>query len=74
MVDYYGLHWWIMNYEKQQIPYARGLMGQYIFVVPQYDAVIVRLGRNRSNEYRDHHPTDTYDWLKTGLEIIRQNQ
>ncbi len=74
MVDYYGLHWWIMNYEKQQIPYARGLMGQYIFVVPQYDAAIVRLGRNRSNEYRDHHPTDTYDWLKTGLEIIRQNQ
>ncbi|WP_462319144.1 serine hydrolase domain-containing protein [Marinilabilia sp.] len=73
MVDYYGLHWWIMNYQGQQIPYARGILGQYIYVVPQHDAVIVRLGHKRSGSYQDHHPKDAFTWLKAGLELINQN-
>lgn len=73
MVDYYGLHWWIMNYQGQQIPYARGILGQYIYVVPQHDAVIVRLGHKRSDSYQDHHPKDAFTWLKAGLELINQN-
>ncbi|PWE01399.1 serine hydrolase domain-containing protein [Marinilabilia rubra] len=73
MVDYYGLHWWIMNYKDQEIPYARGILGQYIFVVPQHDAVIVRLGHKRSDSYHNHHPKDAFTWVKAGLEIIKQN-
>ncbi|MFO8002226.1 MAG: serine hydrolase [Marinilabilia sp.] len=74
MVDYYGLHWWIMNHDKMQIPYARGISGQYIYVVPEYDAVIVRLGHKRSLRYRDNHPEDAFTWLESGLEIVRENQ
>jgi hypothetical protein len=74
MVDYYGLHWWIMNYKDEKIPYARGILGQYIYVLPREDAVIVRLGHKRSKNYHLHHPADAFTWLQTGLDIIRQNQ
>jgi CubicO group peptidase (beta-lactamase class C family) len=74
MVDYYGLHWWIMNYKGEKIPYARGILGQYIYVLPREDAVIVRLGHKRSKNYHLHHPVDAFTWLQTGLDIIRQNQ
>lgn len=72
MVDYYGLHWWIVNYNGEMIPYARGILGQYIFVIPSQNAVIVRLGHQRSKEYNNHHPLDVYTWLKAGLDIIGQ--
>ncbi|WP_010663122.1 serine hydrolase domain-containing protein [Marinilabilia salmonicolor] len=74
MVEYYGLHWWVMNYGGEQIPYARGILGQYIFVIPSHNAVIVRLGHQRSNEYRNHHPKDAYTWIRTGLNILEQRQ
>ncbi len=74
MVQYYGLHWWILNYEGLHIPYARGIFGQYIFVIPEYNAVVVRLGHKRSRNYRDKHPTDVYSWINAALEIIRKNQ
>jgi CubicO group peptidase (beta-lactamase class C family) len=72
MVDYYGLHWWIMDFKGEQIPYARGILGQYIFVIPSQNAVVVRLGHQRSKEYRNHHPLDAYTWLQAGMGIIEQ--
>jgi len=72
MVEYYGMHWWVMNYEGENIPYARGILGQYIFVIPSHNAVIVRLGHQRSNEYINHHPRDAYTWVRAGLDILTQ--
>lgn len=41
--DYYGYQWWI--YAKYPgIFYARGILGQFIIVMPEQDMVIVRLG------------------------------
>jgi CubicO group peptidase (beta-lactamase class C family) len=72
MVDYYGLHWWIINYNGEQIPYARGILGQYIIAIPSENAVIVRLGHKRSRQYQNHHPLDAYTWIRTGMDIIGQ--
>jgi CubicO group peptidase (beta-lactamase class C family) len=74
MVNYYGFNWWIMHHNDLQIPYARGIFGQYIYVIPEYEAVIVRLGHKRSHTYRDHHPEDAYTWVKAGLQIIRERK
>ena len=73
-VDYYGLFWWIIEYNGHFIPYARGILGQYIFVIPDKNAVVVRLGHKRSSSYRNHHPTDVYAWLKTAFAILEANQ
>lgn len=74
MVDYFGLSWWIMTRNHNKIPYARGILGQYIYVIPESDAVVVRLGHKRSTNYRKKHPEDAYTWLEAGLKIIEQNQ
>jgi len=69
-VDFYGFQWWIINYHGQQIPYMRGLLGQYVFVLPDQNAVIVRLGYKRSKIYIGEHTEDIYMYLKVGEYII----
>jgi CubicO group peptidase (beta-lactamase class C family) len=73
-VDFYGLQWWIMHYKGLEIPYARGILGQYIFILPEEDAVIVRLGHERSKNRRNNHTLDAYTWVDLGLMMISQNQ
>ncbi|MEP6750585.1 MAG: serine hydrolase [Bacteroidota bacterium] len=46
--NYYGLQWWLVPYEPG-VFYARGILGQYIIVMPAQHMVIVRLGKHRSN-------------------------
>jgi len=41
---YYGYQWWI-DPEHQDIFYARGILGQYIIVIPKKNTIIVRLGK-----------------------------
>lgn len=43
----YGLHWWLHDFNGERIFYARGILGQYIIVIPSMDIVIVRLGHKR---------------------------
>ncbi|MEA3445862.1 MAG: serine hydrolase [Bacteroidota bacterium] len=69
-LDYYGYQWWIMNYKGHKIAYARGILGQYIFVIPSMNAVVVRLGHIRSKEYKDHHPTCAYTYLDAAFQIL----
>ncbi len=58
-VDYYGLQWWMGEVNGMKIKYARGILGQYIIAVPQKNAVVVRLGRKRSEQKIDGiHPSD----------------
>ncbi|WP_315816293.1 serine hydrolase domain-containing protein [Paraflavitalea speifideaquila] len=45
--DYYGYQWWIVP-NQPDIFYARGILGQYIIVIPAKKLVMVRLGKKRS--------------------------
>ncbi len=69
-LSYFGYHWWILNYRGFTIPYARGLHGQYIFVLPHNNSVIVRLGHFRSDQKINDHPLDVYTWINMGLSLI----
>ena len=50
-MDYYGFQIWIMHYKEMRFPAFRGLGGQYMFVIPQKNAIVIRLGHKRSDEY-----------------------
>lgn len=54
--DFYGYQWWtIPNYKGHPIFYARGILGQYIIVVPDLKTIIVRLGKKRGAPVGKHY-------------------
>ncbi|MEA3317045.1 MAG: serine hydrolase [Bacteroidota bacterium] len=70
-VDFYGYQWWLINCKGYDIQYARGILGQYIIVIPEKNTVVVRLGHKRSKERTRHHPNDVLFYINTALEIIK---
>jgi len=70
-VDFYGFQYWIVNYDGMKIPYARGILGQYIFSIPEKNAIIVRLGHKRSKFKLHHHPSEIYSYLEMGINLLK---
>jgi CubicO group peptidase (beta-lactamase class C family) len=70
-VDYYGYQWWIVEYNGMKIPFARGILGQYIFVIPNYNAVVVRLGHLRDSKYKNQMPLDVFTYLDAAMEVLK---
>ncbi|MDD2563445.1 MAG: serine hydrolase [Salinivirgaceae bacterium] len=68
--NYYGYQWWNITIDNLKINYMRGINGQYVFVIPEKNVVIVRLGHRRSKERIDNIPADIYKWVENGLEIV----
>ncbi|MDR1937721.1 MAG: beta-lactamase family protein [Tannerellaceae bacterium] len=67
----YGFQFWHLTFDGLSIPYLRGLQGQYVFVVPEKNAVIVRLGHKRGEIYTSqHYPNDIDVWLAAGLKLL----
>ena len=68
----YGFQFWTLEKNGMKIPYMRGLQGQYIFVVPEKNAVVVRLGHQKMKEFSvDHHyPADIDVWLNAAFDIL----
>ncbi len=70
----YGYQFWNLEYKGMQIPYLRGILGQYVFIIPQYNAVVVRLGHSRSKERTPQHYTADVDlWLDVAMQILQNN-
>ena len=69
--DYYGYQIWMLNYKGMKINYARGILGQYIFMIPDKKAVVVRLGHKRSDSRRNGIPEDIYIYLDAALELLQ---
>ncbi len=72
--SFYGYHIWIANYHGLKVEYMRGILGQYILVIPELDAVIVRLGKDRDKEYNveQEYTKDLDLWLEAGMEVINR--
>ncbi|RHJ91127.1 serine hydrolase domain-containing protein [Parabacteroides bouchesdurhonensis] len=70
----YGFQFWSLNHDGIQIPYMRGILGQYVFVIPERNAVVVRLGHKRDKEYTSqHYPQDIDTWLDAAMDIIQKS-
>jgi len=69
-LDYYGLQYWLIDYQGMKIPYMRGILGQYIMPIKEKNAVVIRLGVERSKEYKNHHPLDVYLYLDVAMKIL----
>ena len=69
-LDYYGLQIWIMHYKEMRFPAFRGLGGQYMFVIPQKNAIVIRLGHKRSDEYIREKTIDMDAYLDIAFKIL----
>ena len=72
--DMYGYQFWMLNYKGHDVKYFRGILGQYILVIPDSDAVIVRLGHRRAKEYDPvyDYPVDINLWLEAGFDLLNR--
>ena len=67
----YGFQYWILDYKGMKIPYMRGILGQYVFTLPEKNAVIARLRHKRSDTYTadQHYPDDINTWLDAAMDF-----
>ena len=73
-LDYYGYQFWMLTHEGHKIVYARGILGQYIFIIPSLSAVVVRLGTERSKVILRHVPSDIFTYLDAAFELIGETK
>ncbi len=65
----YAFQWWFVQHRGYQVKYARGILGQYIFIIPDLNLVAVRLGHLRSNERIEGHPIDVFQHIDLAISI-----
>ncbi len=63
--NYYGYQLWILP-DRQDIYFARGILGQYIIVIPAKNMVIVRLGKTQGNRSSNGFPQLVYNLVSWG--------
>jgi len=66
--DYYGYQWWI-DPEHPEVFYARGILGQYIIVIPSTRTILVRLGKKTSKKRVRTVPTEVRHLINWGLTV-----
>lgn len=69
-LDYYGYQIWLTRYRDMFFPTFRGLGGQYLFVIPQKNAIVVRLGHKRSDVYDREKTIDIDRYLDIAFRIL----
>jgi CubicO group peptidase (beta-lactamase class C family) len=65
---YYGYQWWITP-SHPGVFYARGILGQYVIVIPSKKTILVRLGKKRSDKRIDNAPAEVDALINWGLRL-----
>ena len=68
-VPFYGHGFWLDQSHGVDVFYQRGILGQYIIVIPERDMVIVRLGHQRGEKV-DAHTNDFHTILEESLKLF----
>ncbi len=69
-LTYYGYQFWMLTYKGQKVVYARGILGQYIFIIPSLNTVVVRLGTARSEKRLNNLPEDIFAYLDATFALV----
>jgi len=72
LIEHYGYQWWLGNYKGISFHYARGILGQYIVSVPEWNVVFVRLGKKRDPTRGAIVPSDLLEYFEV-VERIKKN-
>lgn len=68
--DWYGYGWWLVNRKGHDAYYMKGMLGQYVCVVPDMNLVFVRLG-HKSGQKIDNHRSDFLKYLDEVIDMYQ---
>lgn len=67
----YGYGFWLSDHLNKEIFYMRGVLGQYVIVVPEDDLIIVRLGHKLIKREKDeNHSPDFYIYIEEVYKML----
>lgn len=67
----YGYGFWLSDYKGKEIFCMRGILGQYVIVIPEDDLIIVRLGHNLiRREEGEKHAKDFYIYIDETYKML----
>lgn len=68
---HYGYGFWLEEYKEKDIFYMRGILGQYVMVIPEDNLIISRLGKEKmAKPEGKEHPKDFYIYLEEVYEML----
>ena len=68
----YGYGFWLGEINKDIFFAMRGILGQYVIVIPEKNTIIVRLGE-RNNEKDNNRPKDFDVYFKESLKMLENS-
>ncbi|WP_179009537.1 serine hydrolase domain-containing protein [Winogradskyella forsetii] len=68
----YGYGFWISDYLGKDIFAMRGILGQYVIVIPEDNLIVVRLGHHRSPRTINSFPSDFYVYIDEAYEMLEE--
>jgi len=71
-VRYSKRSFWLLQYKGRHYYYLRGILGQYIIILPEENAVVVRLGQKREDSDESGHPVDIYHYLDIAKDLLNK--
>ncbi|WGF93676.1 serine hydrolase [Aequorivita marisscotiae] len=70
----YGYGFWLSDFLGKKIFAMRGILGQYVIVIPQDDLIIVRLGHQRGTKTDLPFSSDFYVYIDEVYKMLGENQ
>ena len=68
---HYGYGFWLENLDGKKVFYMRGILGQYVIVVPEDDLIIVRLGHQVGDRPEgQEHSNDFYRYIREVYKML----
>ena len=70
-VDFYGYQYWILKHSGVTAIAQNGLFGQYVYIIPEKNAVVVRLGESKVTKHIHHFQPENFTYVDAALSVLK---
>jgi CubicO group peptidase (beta-lactamase class C family) len=69
-VDFYGYQYWMFKEQGHDVVAQNGLFGQYVFIIRDKNAIVVRLGESKVVKPIHHHQPENFSYVAAALTLL----